>query len=284
MTFTKTGTMGNLYAYKVYTRPTARRLYGEFSYRKKNLPKHHENIQRMLHVLATNGPLTTWGMAKVELVNDTSKVRTKEKQYRKLLVGRKDRGKFSPGILEVGLVVIDGKSNLRGPANIYRLSVNGILYCLDVLDLTNREIDRMAEKYAHVLPWIFGKWRYLKSVIGNDTYRIKVLAKGLFLDNIHTIKVSKLPVYEILNYLSSKYLDCFEHMEEKELAEQISCWYFTQLLIPTSNKKSSVEYDQWQKLFTKKDEELREWYQNFLDEVIDFYENRFNIVKKIKKL
>ncbi|AFS80354.1 hypothetical protein NKOR_02270 [Candidatus Nitrosopumilus koreensis AR1] len=282
----KPGTLGNLYAYKTYTRPTARRMYGEFSYRKKTIPKHHENIQRMLHVLAINGPQTTWGMAKVELANDTAKIRSREKQYRKFLVGRDDRGRHSMGVLETGLVVIDGKSRLKAPANIYRLSIHGILYCLDVLDLTNKEIDMMAEKYKDVIPWIFGKWEYLKNTIGNEVYRLRLLAKGLFLDNIQTTKISKIPVYEILTYLSTKYLDNFEHIEETDLAEQISCWYYTQLLISKNpqKKKSSLEYQQWYKLITKGDRDLKSWYQSFLDEVTDFYEKRFKIVKNLKKL
>lgn len=282
----KPGTLGNLYSYKTYTRPTARRLYGEFSYRKQELPKHHENIQRMLHVLAVHGPQTTWGMAKVELSNDTSKVRAREKQFRKFLVGRDDRGRHSPGVLEVGLIVIDGKNKLKAPANIYRLSIHGILYCLDVLDLTNREIDMLAKNYENVLPRVFGKWCYLKETIGNDVYRLRLLAKGLFLDNIQTAKISKVPVYEILTYLSTKYLDNFEHIEEPELAEQLSCWFYTQLLIPKDpHKKNSVtKYQQWYKLITKGDKELKEWYQSFLDEVTEFYEDRFKVVKKLKKL
>ncbi len=280
------GTYGNLYAYKLYTRPTSRRLFGEYSYRKKEIAKHHENVQRMLHVLAVNGPLTTWGMAKVELSNDISKVRVKEKQYRKLLLGRDDRGRHSPGVLDIGLVVIDGKSKLKAPANIYRLSLHGILYCLDVLDLTNKEIDKMATNYSNVLPWVFGKWDYLKSVIGDDVYRIRLLAKGRLLDNTQTTKVSKFPVYEVLTYLASKYQNYFEYIEEKDLADQLSYWYYTHLLVPSQIKRRREvsEANTWQKLFKKGvDPQLKEWYQGFLDEVIQFYEDRFSIVKKLKK-
>ena len=282
----KPGTFGNLYSYKNYMRLTARKLYGNVSYKKKKIPKHQENIQRMLHILAIHGPLTTWGMAKEELFGETSKVRTREKQYRKFLLGREDRGKHSAGILEIGLVVTEGKRKLKAPANVYRLSLHGILYCLDVLDLTNREIDMMAKNYEKILPWVFGKWNYLKHAIGNDVYRIKLLAKGLFLDNIHTSKISKIPVYEILTYLSIKYLDNFEHIEEKDLAEQISCWYYTQLLIPrfSPKKNSAVRYEDWYKLITKGDSELKNWYRSFLSEVEEFYKNRFQNLKKLKKL
>jgi hypothetical protein len=282
----KQGILGNLYSYKTYTRPTARRLYGEISYKKKKLNKHQENIQRMLHVLATSGPLTTWGMAKIELANELSKVRTREKQYRKFLMGREDRGRHSPGVLETGLVVIEGKNRLKAPSNVYRLSLHGILYCLDVLDLTHKEIDTMAQKYANVLPKVFGNWDYLKNSIGQDVYRINFLAKGIFLDNIQTSKISKIPTYEILTYLSIKYLDNFEHMEEKDLAEQISFWYFTQLLIPKRIKKqkSIGDGENMFRIIVDKNKELKKWYQEFLDEVTRFYEDRFMIVKKLKKL
>src|SRR5579885_1739715 len=108
-------TYGNLSAYKLYTRPTARRLFGSYSYRRRTSSKHQENVQRLLEILALNGPLTTWGMAKTHLSNNTGAIRTKEKEYRRLLVGRKDRGKKTMGVIDVGLVVRDGKSHLRGP-------------------------------------------------------------------------------------------------------------------------------------------------------------------------
>ena len=150
-------TYGNLHAYKMYTRPNAQRLFGIYSFRKKLGTKHHENVQRMLEILALNGTLTTWGMAKTHL-DDSSGIRTKEKEYRRLLVGRMARGKHTMGVLEAGLVIKDGKSYAKAPADQYRLSLHGILYCLDVLDLSDKQIDIMAEKYAKVLPMVFGKW------------------------------------------------------------------------------------------------------------------------------
>ena len=112
------------------------------------------------------------------------------------------------------------------------------------------------------------------------------MAKGIFLDNVQTSKISKIPVYEILTFLSTKYLDNFENIDEQDLAEQISSWYYTQLLIPrrANKQKSSVEYEKWYKLIMKQDNEIRNWYQSFLDEVTQFYEERFKVVKKLKKL
>lgn len=274
------GVYGNLHSYKLYVLPTAKRLFGNYSFRRKATIKHHTNVQKMLEILALHGPLTTWGMAKVVVHNDTSGIRTKEKEYRRLLKGRKDRGKHSPGVLDVGLVVVDGKNYDRAPSDLYRLSLHGILYCLDVLDLTNKEIDTMAKHYSPVLPWIFGKWEYLKSIIGTDVYRLKTLANGIFLDNIQVTKMSRFPVFELLTYLSIKYQEYFEYINEEKLADQISCWFYTHLLI-SSGTKSSIDNTKWKKILA--DQEIKKWYHGFTGEAMRFYQERFNTIKKLGK-
>ena len=275
---------GNLYAYKMYTRPTAQRLFGSYSFRKKTGTKHHENVQKMLELLALNGTLTTWGMAKIHL-DDSGSIRTKEKEYRRLLVGRMARGKHTIGLLELGLVVKDGKSYVKAPADQYRLSLHGILYCLDVLDLTDKQIDVMAEKYTNVLPIVFGKWSYLKSNIGNEIYRLKSLAAGLFMDNIQIAKISNFPVYELMTYLNVKYQNNFEQIEEEKLANQISVWFYTNLLVPArfrlSNKKTSLEVKQWRKILHE-DPYVKKWYYDFVNEAIKFYNDRFIKLKKLE--
>jgi len=272
---------GNLQSYKLYVLPTAKQLFGSYSYRRKSTIKHHSNVQKMLEVLALHGPLTTWGMAKIVLHDNDSGIRTKEKEYRRLLKGREDRGKHSPGVLDVGLVVVDGTNYNRGPSDVYRLSIHGMLYCLDVLELTNKEIDTMAKHYSHILPLLFGKWEYLKSIIGNDVYRIKTLAGGLFLDNIQVTKMSKFPVFELLTYLSIKYQEYFELIEEKKLAEQISCWFYTNLLLPSGPKPTVTDNAKWKKIF--EDKEIKNWYSGFVDEATKFYGDRFRIIKNLIK-
>jgi hypothetical protein len=275
---------GNLLAYKIYTRPTAQRLFGKYSFRRKSGPKHHENVQKMLEIFALNGTLTTWGMAKSHL-NDTNSIRSKEKDYRRLLVGRMARGKRTPGLLEIGLIVKDGKSYLKGEADQYRLSLHGILYCLDVLDMTEKEIDTMALKYSNILPLIFGKWDYLKEKIGKEVYRIKSLAAGLFMDNIQIAKITNFPVYELLTYLNVKYQDNFEQINEEDLANQISCWFYTNLLVPSrlSSSGKTMEIKQWKNIIDG-DAELKKWYYQFVDEAINFYNTRFQKIKKLEKI
>jgi hypothetical protein len=277
---------GNLQSYKMYTRPTAQRLFGQYSFRRKKGPKHHENVQQMLEILALHGTLTTWGMAKTHFDN-TSSIRSKEKDYRRLLTGRTARGKHTLGLLEVGLVVIDGKSFLKGEANQYRLSLHGILYCLDVLNLTDKQIDTMASKYANVLPMIFGKWEYLKENISKEVYRLRSLAAGLFMDNIQIAKITNFPVYELMIYLNVKYQNNFEQINEEELANQISYWFYTTLLVPsklnTQVKKSSLEIKQWKKVING-DYQLKKSYYNFVDEAIRFYNTRFQRIKKLQNI
>ena len=277
---------GNLYSYKLYTRPMARRLFGNKSYRKSESTKHQVNIQKMLKVLALNEPITTWSMAKIQLFDDTAAVRVKEKEYRRMLVGRRDRGKKTPGLLDVGLVVNDGIQYIKGASNLYRLSLHGVLYCLEVLDLSQKEIDMMAQKYAKVLPFVFGRWDLLKSLLGNDVHRLKILASGTFLDNIQVSKVSIFPVYEMLTYLNAKYQDYFETIKENDLADQISCWYYTTLLLPAhlrSKKPSSVNIAKWKKIFDG-DSDLKDWYFGFVEEAEKFYRARFTTIKKLKKI
>jgi len=273
---------GNLQSYKMYVLPKAKQLFGNYSFRRKATIKHHSNVQKMLEILALQGPLTTWGMAKVVMHSEISGIRTKEKEYRRLLKGRQDRGKHSPGVLDVGLVVVEGKNHDRGPSDIYRLSVHGILYCLEVLELTNKEIDTMAKKYSNVLPWVFGKWEYLKSIVGTDVYRLKTLAGGIFLDNIQVTKLSKFPVFELLTYLSIKYQENFESIEEKKLAEQLSCWFYTHLFLLSNSKSKTVKSLKLKKIF--EDKEIKDWYYRFVSESIEFYENRFTIIKKMGKI
>ncbi len=285
MPFEDQGTVyGNLYSYKMYTRPTAQRLFGTYSFRKKSGTKHHENVQKMLEILALNGTLTTWGMAKTHL-NDSGGIRTKEKEYRRLLVGRMSRGKHTIGVLESGLVVKDGKSFAKAPADQYRLSLHGVLYCLDVLEFSDKQIDIMASKYEKVLPMVFGKWNFLKNNIGSEVYRLKNLAAGLFMDNIQIAKISNFPVYELMTYLNVKYQNNFEQIDEEDLANQISIWFYTNLLVParfrSSRKKSSLEIKQWKKIINE-DSVIKKWYYEFVDEALKFYSGRFSKLKKMK--
>lgn len=269
---------GNLYSYKYYLRPTAHRLYGDRLADNTKIT-HHENVQKLLHILFVNGTCTTWEMAKIRFHNDLSTVRTKEKEFRRLIKGRTDRGKHSSGILELGLVTKDGKNYNKGPADQYRLTLPGILYCLDVLNINHNDIDKMASKYAFVLPKIFGKWEFLKSIIGDDVYKIQILSKGLLLDNPEIIRDGA-PLYELMSFLNIKFRKYFESITEKELSEQISFWFYTYLLYSNAQrkKKGVSGLEKLQRIF-ERDADLQKWYKEFFTEAENYYKDRTKILK-----
>ncbi|MEO2264698.1 MAG: hypothetical protein ABGW49_02300, partial [Nitrosopumilus sp.] len=231
---------GNLQNYKLYIRPNAHTHYGSPNEKKSVLSKHRQNVQNLLKIMSKNESMTTWDLAKISIPNDISKLREREKIYRRLLVGRKDKGKHSDGILDLGLVIKDGKSFKTGMADKYRLSLYGILYCIDVLDLTKNDIDKIAEKYVKVLPKVFGKWEYVKSKIGNKVYGIKLLANGLLADNPQIQIQYGIPFYELMSYIHIKYQKNFEYISEKKLAEQISYWFYINLLYQPIQKNNTI--------------------------------------------
>ena len=265
--------IGNLESYKLYTRPTAHRLYGSTHLHttSSSSSKHKKNVQQILEILALNGSLTTWGMAQIKFAGDLSRTKTKEKEYRRLLIGRIDRGKVSDGILQIGLIMKDGKSYKRYPGDKYRLTLHGVLYCLDVLNLTKNQIDIMASKYSNILPKVFGKWEYLKSVIGDDVYKLRILSKGLLLNNLEIALRINPPMYELMSYLIIKYKKNFEYATEEDLANQISLWFYTNLLYNKNLiSKKNISNTKLQKILDM-DNEIRQWYTKFCKESKLYY-------------
>ena len=200
----------NLLSYKYYIRPTARYLYGTAD----SKSKHQQNIQRILRILALNGPMTTWEMAKIKFTIDADTIRTKEKEYRRLLMGRTDRGRFSRGLIDLDLVLSNTVSSTRGKK--YRLSLYGILFCLDVLQFEKDEIDKLAKNYKSSLPLIFGKWDFLKSLIGENVYCIGLLGKGLLFDNLNIISIGDPKFHELISYFNIKSMNVTKSLNEKK--------------------------------------------------------------------
>ena len=274
---------GNLQNYKLYLRPNAHAHYGYPDQKKASLGKHQQNVQNLLKVMSRNEPKTTWDLAKIAIPNDVSRLREREKIYRRLLVGRRDKGKHSNGILEFGLVVKDGKSLKTGVADKYRLSLYGILYCIDVMGLTKNEIDRIAKKYSSLLPKVFGRWNMIKEEMGNKVYGIKLLANGLLADNPQIQVESGIPFYELMSYVHIKFQKNFEHISEEMLSEQISYWFFVNLLYqsPTKNNKGNYGIKILNSIF-EKDGELKKWFLDFFKETTNYYHQRYSILKKSK--
>jgi len=273
-------TFGNLQNYKMYLRPNAHVHYGSSS-RKSTLSKHQQNVQTLIKIMSKNEPMTTWDLAKISIPNDMSKLREREKIYRRLLIGRKDKGKYSGGLLDFGLATRDGKSLKTGIADKYRLSLYGILYCIDVLDFSKQEIDKIADKYSKILPKVFGKWDYLKSKINERVYGIKLLANGLLADNPQ-IKVSRgIPFYELMSYVHIKYQRNFESISEEFLAEQISYWFYTNLLYhPVGDDVTEfVGINGLNPVFDD-EPKLKKWFLVFFKEATKYYHERYSVLKQ----
>ncbi len=117
----------------------------------------------------------------------------------------------------------------------------------------------MVSKYANALPKIFGKWEFLKSIIDDEVYKLEILSKGLLLDNPETRKSPDNPIYELMSFIHIKYRRNFESISERELADQISYWFYIFLLYQRQSSKKIRTQTGIQKLqnIFQRDDELR---------------------------
>lgn len=269
----------SLLSYKYFIRPAVHKLYGDFV--PKN--KHQKNVQEIIRMLAKNGAMTTWEMAKLTHGVDMVQLRTKEKEYRRLLKGRVDRGQTSQGIIDLNLVVVGGLSTKRNPGNYYRLSLFGILYCLDVLNFNYDEIDLLAKNYREILPLVFGKWGFLKSMLGNNAYLINMLGKGLLFDNPNLITILNPAFFELITYFNIKSNMVSTSLNEKKLAELISLWFYISLLYfpPLISKKKIHDQNIFLKKVLNNDKFLNDWFTDFLTEAQSYYDDRSKLVRDI---
>lgn len=215
-----------------------------------------------------NGAGTTWDMAKTRR-RKVDNIREQEKIFRRLLIGRYDRGQYSKGVVDVGLV--NKQKSERKPYSIYRLSLHGILYYIDAFDPTQKQIDSMASKYAMIIPKVFGRWAQIKKILGSDIYNIRILAKGLYLNNIHLANENN-PLYELMSYIHIKYRRSFEIIREEDLAEQISYWFYTFPLYENKDDKL--------KELLAQDDSIREWYVQFFHQATDYYKKRISALNR----
>ena len=253
-------TYGNLASYKAYMRPTIHDLYGHYD----SLTPHQRNIRQLLYILSVNDAVTTWEMAKTHL-KGIAGIRNQDKIYRRLLIGRSDRGNRSPGLLDMGIVIGEkARSYYR-----YRLSPYGLLYCIDVLNLNRKDYDRMAIHYSFMLPRIFGNWKRTKRILNKDAYNLKFLSQGIYLNNIKFTRPDN-PLYELMMYLHTKYTKNFESISEHNLSEQISYWFYTFLLYSAPKKLTKI---------LSSDADLYQWYSSFFNEAKSYYAQRLHSVR-----
>lgn len=257
---------GNLKAYRNQVYPTAIELAGSRSFRKSLLPKHKQNVQEMLELLAINGKMTTWDLAKISHVLNVHSIRARDKIFRRLLVGRIDRGNIRPGVLDVGLVIKDGFN--ENNSHLYRLSLHGLLYCFSIFDFTHKEIEKVVNAYSDYLPMIFNNWYVINKYFENSINVLQSIGTHYTFENDYTTKLSSLPFDEINRYIHTKYVNSYESILESDFANQISFWFFTNLPIShiMSRNNIDVSISNWKYLFDEVPE-LKLWYFSFLTEI-----------------
>lgn len=255
---------GNLLSYKLYTRPRSQAAYGHGRPRTAR----ELNAQRILGALAARGQSSAWEIAKVRFPNDNEHSRKKEKEFRRILQGRADRGRQSPGMADSGLIYTEEREGIVR----YRLTLHGVLYCVDSLGLGDAQVDRMAAAYAPAVPRVFGRWDGLKEGLGDGAYKLRVLARGILLDNPVIPRHATSPIYELMSYLQLKYRRNFEVMREADLAEQVSYWYYTYILYdPTP---TAARTKRRVRLLTEALGDMRGWYSEFVREADAHYRDR----------
>ncbi len=268
---------GNLMSYKLYVRPAAHNKYG---YSADVKTKHQKNVHHILRLLSIHGSCTTWDMARIRL-HSINAIREREREYRRLFVGRYDGSRRSDGIVDLGLVVRQKKTIGKKVSWMYRLSLHGMLYCMDVLGLSNDDIDMMASKYTSVLPHIFGRWDELKSVLGDEAYKLRVLSKGLFLDGPSTPAGAGNPIRELMSFVHERYRRYFDLITENELADQISYWFYTYMIYyrhPRSGR-DPARIARMKKML-KQDPDMRAWYAEFFNGARNHYRARLRAMNK----
>ncbi|MCY4252386.1 MAG: hypothetical protein OXU37_00475 [Thaumarchaeota archaeon] len=261
---------GNLLSYKLYTRPRAQAAYGHG----RPQTARELNAQRILGALAARGLSSAWEIAKVRFPNDNEHSRRKEKEFRRILQGRTDRGRHSPGMADSELVAVEESDGTQR----YRLTPHGMLYCIDSLGLGSAQIDKMAAAYAAVIPRVFGRWDELKEALGEDAYKVRVLARGMLLDNPSVHRHASSPIYELMSYLQLKYHRNFEVMREDDFAEQVSYWYYTYILYDPA--PTAARAKRRVRLLTNALGGMRKWYSEFVEEANAHYRARARAIRE----
>jgi len=263
---------GNIQAFRNLVLPVSEELFGSrFS---TSLSKHKQYVQEMLKLLSLNGSMTTWELAKSSIILDLDSMRSRDKVFRRLILGRTDRGKSNPGVLDIGLVTTT--NSIPNSSNKYRLSAHGLLYCLAVLDLSDDEINRIVSNYSDIFPKIFAKWSLINSYFKNSIELLKKIGDTYVYENRHLTKFTSFPFVEINDYIHTKYVNFYESISESDFADEVSYWFFTNLPIEyvLTGKNTHKLLENWTCLF-EEDLDLKNWYYSFLLEMKNFYLVRF---------
>ena len=88
-----------------------------------------------------------------------------------------------------------------------------------------------------------------------------------------------------MSFINIKYRRYYESISEKDLAEQISYWFYTYLLYQrkankTKNNTKKIHFgvQKLQHVFDR-DQELSNWYRKFFKDAENYYKDRTDMIK-----
>ena len=96
------------------------------------------------------------------------------------------------------------------------------------------------KKYEVVIPLIFGKWDFLKSMTGEFVYNISLLGKGLLFDNPNLIRIEGNEFRELISYFGIKATSLTQSFDEEKIGELISLWLRFKMMVHTDGLTDMV--------------------------------------------
>lgn len=222
--------------------------------------QYSENKIQIIKYLAIKGSSSTWDIGEIF---QKTKRDDGENYARRIILGRKSRGKEIPGLIDLGIV-----EKIKSYDNTinYHLSVYGLLFAIKLFDFSTKEWKSLAKNNSDIFPMIFSKIDYLqKNKI--DLNILKIIAEGNF--SKITISVTENLFYsEMLNILLRDFPIRF--LVSKEIfCDFIPYWFYTYLYYDmVVQKKQSIK--KWINLI-KKEYHLNMWYIVEISSALEFY-------------
>jgi hypothetical protein len=222
--------------------------------------KYSKNKIQIIKHLAIKGSSSTWNIGEIfqKVTKDSG-----ENYARRIIMGRKSRGKKIPGLIDLGIV---DKIKLDDGGINYHLSVYGLLFAIKLFDFSTEEWKSLAENNSDIFPMIFSKIDYLqKNKI--DLNILKIIAEGNFSEITRSITES-LFYSEMLNILLKDFPIRFS-MSKEIFSAFVSYWFYTYLYYRMVVQEKEPN-QKWIDLI-KKEPHLNLWYSAEISSAFEYY-------------
>lgn len=220
--------------------------------------KHKKNVKKMLRFLAINGSCTTWDFGKNCFKSHNQK--DAERMARRILEGRIDQQKTSPGLIVLGLI-----NNEKG-GKTYRLTFYGLLYSLKEIHFTKKELYQVADFHQNLLPYVFDKVDHLRR--NNISLKpLRIIAQGNLSELQSSLQIPN-PYQIFFLYLVSQHP--IKGSTKKEFSNFVSYWFYAYLLWGI-NRIQKRGFNKRLKIILNEDE-IKIWFCTFVHRALNFYE------------